>query len=322
MTDAVANSSPHAVAHNPRKGFAYSLAGIALIAWTTFIFAKFALDKEKGFSPGMFGLLWTSSASVYLTVILAVRGRLRDVLVPRAVAVKLLIAGLFAGVAHILFWSGLSLLDASFTAFLARFAPVLVILGSVVFLRERLKWIEVPAIGVMVLGGCVSSIGDWNVVGTGVVLIMLSAVAAATWRLIFKAHLQQIPPMGANIYRLGMSALVLLVWVTCRGEWAVNADGYRWTALLVGAFLGPCVAMTLLFTSYRYWDLSRASMVWMAEPLFVLPIAAFLPGASLTMQQFIGGMIILAGGFWLVWQHYARQQDDKGTDDRSVENTA
>ena len=309
MIDAVANLSPHAVAHNPRKGFFYSLAGIALIAWTTFVFAKFALDKEQGFSPGMFGLLWTSAASVYLMVMLAARGWLRDVCVGRAVAVKLLAAGLFAGVAHILFWSGLARLDASFAAFLMRFAPVLLILGSVVFLRERLKWIEVPAIGVMVLGGCVSFLGDWQVVGTGVALLMLSAVAAATWRLIFKAQLQRIPPMAANVYRLGMSVLVLLVWVACRGEWTVSADGSRWAALLTGAFLGPCLAMTLLFNSYRYWDLSKASMVWMAEPLFVLPVALLMPGASLTVQQFVGGMIILAGGFWLVWQHYARPRE-------------
>jgi len=307
MADVV-DTSPHAVAHDPTKGFLYSLAGIALIAWTTFVFAKYALDEERGFSPGMFGLLWTSAASVYLVAMLAARGRLGDVRVPRAVAAKLTVAGLFAGAAHVLFWSGLARLDASFAAFLMRFAPVLVILGSVAFLGERLRWIEAAAIGVMVLGGCVSSLGDWRVVGTGVVLILLSAVTAMIWRLIFKAQLQRIRPMGANAYRLFMSFAVLLTWVLCTGDHRVSAEPGRWAALLVGAFLGPCVAMTLLFHSYRYWDLSKASMVWMAEPLFVLPVALLMPSASLTWRQFAGGMIILAGGFWLVWMHGRHRQ--------------
>jgi len=298
---------------DPLKGFLYALAGTVLIAWTTFVFAKYALDKDRGFSPGMFGLLWTSAASVYLLAMLAVQGRLGDVWVGRAVAARLTLAGLFAGAAHVLFWSGLARLDAAFASFLMRFAPVLVILGSVVFLRERLRWIEAPAIGVMVFGGCVSFFGDWRVVGSGVGLILLSAVTAAVWRLIFKAELQRIRPMGANVYRLFMSVVVLLAWVLCTGEHGVSAEPGRWAVLLVGAFLGPCLAMTLLFHSYRHWDLSRVAMVWMAEPLFVLPAALLLPGISPTWRQFGGGLVIVIGGFWLVWLHGRRRTGRGGT---------
>jgi drug/metabolite transporter (DMT)-like permease len=310
MSNVTATARP-SVPANPVKGFLYALTGTALGGWSAFVFAKHALHPEEGFTPAMFALLWAAAALGYLLVLLRIRGELKLLWAGRVAIGGLLLSGLFAGATGIFCWAGLARLDPSFAAFLGRFSPVLVILGGAVFLRERLTWLEVVAVGVMLFGGFFSLIGNWNVVGAGVVLMILSCVSGALWRLTTKMQSHYIPPMVANVWRLAVTALLLLVWVGVRGDWAIHAEPSRWAALLVGAFLGPCLGITLVLTSYRYWAVSRAAMVWMAEPLFVLPVALLLPSAALTLRQFIGGMIIMLGGFWLVWMHYAKGRAEK-----------
>jgi drug/metabolite transporter (DMT)-like permease len=118
-----------------------------------------------------------------------------------------------------------------------------------------------------------------------------------------KAGAGHAPPTVANFYRCVISAVLIGLWAALSGQFHFHAEPLRWAAVFGGALLGPCLAMSLMFTSYRHWDLSKTSMVVMAEPLIVLPASLLLPGRSLTLQQVIGGLIILAGGFWLVWMH-------------------
>ncbi|MFO7900632.1 MAG: DMT family transporter [Planctomycetota bacterium] len=293
------------MAHNPARGFSFALSGTSILAITTFVLAKYALRPDGGFPPALFALGWTASSSLFLLLGLAARGRLRQLRLPRAAAGHVLVAGLIGGVAHILFWSGLARLDPSLTAFLMRFSPVLVILLSAVFLGERLSGLEVAGVGLMVAGGCVSSLGDWGSsdLRAGVILILLCCAAASVWRILIKARSHHVHPMVGNFYRLALAALVIAPWAAASGASAAGVAADSWGVLLLGSLLGPCIGMSLTFNSYRYWDLSKTSMVMMVQPLIVVPVAAFMPQSSLTLVQFVGGMIILAGGLWVVWQH-------------------
>jgi drug/metabolite transporter (DMT)-like permease len=295
----------HAVPQNTARGFLFALGGAVTVAVTTFVLAKIAMDREEGFHPGTFAFTWTAAASVYLFAGLAARGRLWYLVLTRRAAGHVLAAGVVGGLAHILFWSGLARLDPAFTAFLMRFAPVLVILLSAAFLGERLSGLEMVAVAVMVAGGCVISLGQWENADAraGVVLVLLSSVAAALWRVLVKARSHHVHPVAANFYRLAISAVLLGPWAWSAGVLDFGVGWDRWAVLLVGALLGPCIGMSLTFNSYRYWDLSRSSMVLMTQPLIVLPFAALMPGPSLTLRQLAGGMVILMGGMWLVWLH-------------------
>ena len=68
---------------------------------------------------------------------------------------------------------------------------------------------------------------------------------------------------------------------------------------MVGAFLGPCAGVLLMFKSFSCWDLSSTSIVITAEPLLVLPFAFVAFNKLPAEMELIGGLIILAGAFWL-----------------------
>ncbi len=284
---------------DPAKGFLYALGGTILVS-TNYITAKYAL---QGINPETFSLLWTSAASIYAFVIILFSGKYREISVARKHYVSMGVLGLATGSGMILAWSGLSMLDPSFASFIWRFSPVLIIVVSSVILGERLRRIEVAPIAIMILGGAMTTLGRWNIVGMGVVLTLTACVAVAVQMLIVKINVNEIHPNVLVFFRVSLAALVIGLWAVANGKLDFAIGPSYLLVTLLGAFLGPCASFLLTFRSYRYWGLSRSSIVLTGQPLLVLPMAYVAFGKIPTGLELLGGFVILAGAFWLVRLH-------------------
>ena len=284
------------------KGFLYALGGTLLVS-TNYITAKYGL---KAFNPETFSLIWTLAASFYALIAVIISGRTRQLVIPKKRVRSILVLGLATGSGMVLAWSGLSLLDPSFASFLWRFSPVLIIILSVFILGERLRSIEVVPIGIMVLGGAMTTFGRWHIVGTGVVLTLLGCVAVAVQMIVVKLNVKEIHPNVLVFYRVSLAALVIALWSVATGKLNFEVSTPHLAVTLLGAFLGPCASFLLTFRSYRYWELSRSSIVLTAQPLFVLPMAALAFGKIPTGLELAGGFVILGGAFLLVLLHRAQ----------------
>ncbi|MFO7900244.1 MAG: DMT family transporter, partial [Planctomycetota bacterium] len=196
----------------------------------------------------------------------------------------------------------------AFASFLQRFVPVFTILAGVIVLGERLYRFEVAAVLVMVAGGALSTIAEWRIVAVGVGLAMVSYLIVSAQRLIIKLSVREVEPMVVNFWRTfgGVVSLGLIAGLTGRLDFAVGAA--RWRALLFGAFIGPCLGVFLLVASYRHWELSRSTLVMMAQPLITFPLAYLFLGTVPSRWQLAGGVVILAGAFWLVRAHGRRHR--------------
>ncbi|MFH0778701.1 MAG: DMT family transporter [Candidatus Eisenbacteria bacterium] len=285
------------------RGFLFALGGTVVVS-TNFVTAKYGL---KGFNPETFSLVWTAAAAVYSLLIVLGSGQLRQLALPGTCARDVALLGVATGAGMILGWAGLARLDPSFSSFLWRFHPLLVIVLSVLILRERLTAKELAPAAIMILGGCISTIGRWNIVGTGVVLTLLSCCAVAVQVTIAKSRVQEMHPNVLVFYRVASGSVVILLWCLLVGDIRFDVEARYWHVTLLGAFLGPCLSYLLTFRSYRHWDLSRSSMVTTAQPLFVIPFAYLAFGTLPTGRELIGGFIILAGAFWLAWKHVFRR---------------
>jgi drug/metabolite transporter (DMT)-like permease len=284
------------------KGFLYALGGTLLVS-TNYITAKYGL---KGFNPETFSLVWTLAASFYALIAVIISGRARQLAIPKKRVRSILVLGLATGSGMVLAWSGLSLLDPSFASFLWRFSPVLIIILSVFVLGERLRLIEAVPIGIMLLGGAMTTFGRWHIVGTGVLLTLLGCVAVAVQMLVVKLNVKEIHPNVLVFYRVSLAALVIALWSVLTGKLNFEISPSHLAVTLLGAFLGPCASFLLTFRSYRYWELSRSSIVLTGQPLFVLPMAALAFGKIPTGLELAGGFVILAGAFFLVLLHRAQ----------------
>lgn len=281
------------------RGLLYALGGTLLVS-TNYITAKYGL---KGFNPETFSLVWTLAASAYSFIILVASGHVKDLAIPVRTVRSIAVLGLATGAGMILAWSGLSLLDPSFASFLWRFSPVLIIILSMLFLGERLRWIEAVPIAIMVLGGAMTTLGRWHIVGTGVVLTLLGCIAVAVQMLVVKMNVDEIHPNVLVFYRVSLAAVVIGLWGLVNGKLYFDVGTSHLLVTLTGAFLGPCASFLLTFRSYRYWELSRSSIILTGQPLLVLPMAYLAFGKILTGMELLGGFVILAGAFYLVWLH-------------------
>jgi drug/metabolite transporter (DMT)-like permease len=280
---------------DPAKGFLYALGGTALVS-TNFVTAKYGL---KGFNPETFSLVWTTAAALYSLVVVLLSRQWPSVVRARSAAWSLALLGASTGAGMIFAWSGLARLDPSFAAFLWRFHPAFTIVLSVLVLHERLMSRELLPIALMILGGALSTVGRWNVVGVGTALTLLGCLAAAVQMLVAKARIRDVEPNVLVFYRVAIGAAVIAVWVLLTGRVDFRVAAPYWCVTALGAFLGPCASFLLTFRSYRYWDLSRASIVRTVQPLFVMPLAYVVFRKLPDVRGVLGGCVILGGALWL-----------------------
>jgi drug/metabolite transporter (DMT)-like permease len=277
-------NSNDSIKRDGRKGFLYALAGAILLS-TNFITAKYAL---KGFNPVTFALIWTLAASCYSLIIALCKGGWRPFILPWHSLKPLIFIGIATGIGMLLGWTALDQLDPSFTAFLGRFRPVLIIILSFLILGERLALRELVPIGLMVAGCVFSAVGRWEVVGAGVVLAISAAFMAAIQQVVAKIAVARAHPDIMVFYRVIIAAMIIALW----------------NLLTLGAFLGPTLSFYLMYRAYRYWDLSKASVVIIAQPLFVLPMAYLFLGRLPAQKELWGGLVIMIGALWLGGIHF------------------
>ncbi len=278
-----------------KKGFLYSLIGVFLVS-TNFITAKYGLSQ---FNPESFCVIWTTASSFYSFLIcLFFKESRKEVFTLRHIR-PLTAIGISTGITMIFGWKGLSLLDPTFTSFLWRMFPVAVILAGVIFLKEKLKKEEIAAIGIMLFGSIYSVQGRWNIVGKGVLFISFAILFCTLQFILAKIYIDRIHPNVMVAYRAAIAAIFVTLWGLFSGKLMFNAEPRYWLVTLLGAFLGPCASFLFTFRAYRYWELSRASMLLILQPIIVLPMAYVFLGTIPEKEELIGGFIILAGAFWL-----------------------
>jgi drug/metabolite transporter (DMT)-like permease len=291
--------SARGVARDPARGFLFALAGTVLVS-TNFVTSKFAL---RGFNPESFSLVWCAAGAVFAIALAAASGGVRGLRPAPGTAWMLAALGLLTGAGMMLTWAGIAQLDPSFAAFLWRLLPVLNILSGVLFLRERLLWIEALPLALMLGGVLVSTLGRWQAVGAGLLLTLVACVIGAAQMLLAKLLVARMDPGAVVFHRLAGATVVIAAWTAATGRGGFAAEGSYWAAVVAGAFIGPCLSHILIFRAYRVWDLSRASLVEISQPLFVIPLAYAFLAQLPAGREVLGGTLILAGAAALGWMH-------------------
>jgi len=283
-------------------GFALAFGGMVLMS-CNYISAKIAM---QGFNPKTFATLWYVVATILGLGLTFAMGQGRQLKMRGRELRLMLWLGIALTFVALLGWTALSKMDPTFNSFLSRLTPMMTILLGVVLLKEHVRPLEWLAVAVMVGGGVLSTLGGtWQAEWWAILLTLAGCFCAAIQFTLAKfGEDRSIPPLVMNVYRTAVAAVVITLLTLAMGEFNLTqAQPRHWVALLLGAFLGPCLSVTLTFASYRYWEMTRTAMVLTLQPLAVLPMAWLMfhdiPGG----WKLGGGMIILTGGLWLVALH-------------------
>lgn len=290
-----------ASSHSSSAARAYAFGVLAVAMWgASFIATKIAVRETN---PSTVICLRFGIGAASLAVIAALRGELAW---PERRSL-----GLFAGLGAIgitihqwLQTTGLVTAQATTTSWIITASPLAIAVVGRIVLHEHLRWRQIAGI---VLGSTgvllVVSHGDWRAMASGTfgsvgdALVTASTVTWAFFSVYSRRGLQQYKaaPMMTWVMVAGW-LFAAIPWVVTGDVSAVaRLDVAGWGSLVfLGVFCGGF--------SYIYWyealavlPAAKVGSLLYLEPLVTMAVASLVLGEAMTVGDYIGAAVILAG---------------------------
>ena len=209
----------------------------------------------------------------------------------------LVAVGVIGGsIPFVLFFEGLSRAAAPDAALIHKSLVVWVAVLAVVLLRERIGWLQVAAIGVLLAGqGLLGLRVDALALGGGEAMILGATLLWAVETVIAKRLLSDLSPLTVGVARLGLGLVVLVGWLAVGGAWdslLPASPSAWWWAVATGFVLAAYVGTW-------YAALSRAPAVDVTAVLVLGAVITALLAAALRdaalAPKVVGLALIVAG---------------------------
>ena len=244
-------------------------------------------------------LLWTV---LLLTPVVLGKKPVRQELVrtPKKLMWLSILSGLFLAIHFVLWFESLQHTSVASSTTIVCTEVVWVCLGFCLFLKGRLSWKAIAAIGVTLFGSVLIAFSDSGSGGQlyGDILALLAAIAVAVYTLIGRVVREK---LSTTVYTyMVYTACAAVLVITCATQGS-SLFAYGWSAVIVGLLLA--VFSTILGHSIFSWCLKYFSPAFVSasklcEPVVAAIMAGFLFGELPGWLQAIGGGLILGGVLW------------------------
>lgn len=228
------------------------------------------------------------------------RGMLSELL--RAEWRSLCLMGLFGGVSyHLTLNTGQQLIPAGTASVIVAMNPVFILLLSVWFLRQRVRWGQV-------LGLCIAFVGLFIVIRfaggshidfgylRGVLVTLGAPLSWAAYTLISGPLAARYTPLAVTGMGLMLGALPILCTSSPSLFHALAAmpwDGWASTAFL--SLLCTVVGVTMWVTALRHLEASRVAVFHYLVPVWGVVLSRLLLDEPLTEPVIIGALVVILG---------------------------
>ena len=216
----------------------------------------------------------------------------------REILRKGFIAGLFLGSGYIFQTLGLKLTGAAITGFITGLYVVATPVIAAIFLRHKISRITWLCVALATLGLALLSLHGWSV-GFGEFLVLMSAIG-------FGAHIIALSQWsnGLDSYTLTVVQLAtcaLLTGAISIGQgYEAPADATGWLVVFYTAILCTAIAFMIQTWSQAHMTPTKVAVILTMEVVFAAVFAVLFGGESLTLQAFVGGILVLIAMFAIV----------------------
>lgn len=209
---------------------------------------------------------------------------------------KLFFSGVAMGFNWILLFEAFNYTSIALATLCYYFAPVIVVIMSVLFFREKLTFKQIICF-IGSTAGLVFIIGISNSTGknetTGILFGLGAAILYATVILLNKS-MKEIDGITRTIFQFIAAIIVLLpyVWGT-QGFHILQLNNLELINLLVVGVIHTGIIYVLYFSSLSELSGQEASILSYLDPLFAVMISILLMKETITASQLLGGVMIL-----------------------------
>jgi drug/metabolite transporter (DMT)-like permease len=278
------------------KGYFFALLGTIAFS-SEYIFSKAAFGEVHMAQFGVYWFFICTLAMLFYSMSQKKLGQLK-VLTKRQVHILITLGFLEILTATSFYLSIFIIPDPAVTSFLGNMFPVMLAFGGIYILGERFGPVEIGGAALALAGAfIISYTGEtsWKklfIPGTGVVVI--NALFATIASLVVKVHVRKISPELLNLNRsVWLLVFSVIMFFVYRQTLEIPISAIK--NIVIGALLGPFLAILAIYHSFSYIEVSRSSVVQSLKGIFVLIGAYLFFGTFPLPHQLVGGFITIAG---------------------------
>lgn len=278
------------------KGIIYALLA-ALAVSNVYIFSKAAINEIH---LAQFGVYWFGLGILWLTIYLAVRGKLKDIgKITRKSFYQLLILALLEMFGTLFFFLSIKTLsNPAIVSFLANINPLFVTILGILLLKERFNAIEFAGMFVILAGAIIISLQGTESIDTifipGVEYVLIAGFLYSIAVIIAK---KQVKHVDASILALSRIIMLFVFSVGSLLYFGLNLNipSSALFNITIGSILGPFLTATFGYLALSHIEASKTAMVRSIRSLFVLVGAYVYFGSFPTTVQILGGVLTITG---------------------------
>ncbi len=226
----------------------------------------------------------------------------------------LFLSGTFLAL-HFLFWMGsLKLTTVASSTILLSLQPVFVMIGAYIAFRERTSKAAIIGMVVAIVGAIMIGWGDIGISIKhiqGDVLSILGTIVVAAHMLIGQKLLRTFP---ATLYSFSVFFVAVIVFGIYNLTLSIPMTGYpekEWGIFVLLAIIPTVFGHVLFNWLLKYVTAATISMAILGEPVGATLLAYLFLDESLTLSQWSGGAVVLAGLYYFLQN--TRKQNRRST---------
>ena len=286
------HTEAHSMSH-PKIMFSVSMA----------IFGTLGLfTRNISLTSGELALYRAILAAALILVYLALTKQKIDLKSLRRDIPLLLASGAAMGINWILLFQAYQYTTISAATLSYYFAPVIVTVASPFLFREKLTVKQI-------LCFCMSTLGLIMIIGidnlkqggsdlTGILFGLGAAIFYAAVILLNK-FIKNVSGIHRTLLQFFAAIIVLLPYVTNTGGTNLaSLNGIGWASLLIVGLLHTGITYCMYFSSLKDLPGQETAILSYIDPLVAVIVSVLILGESMTILQFIGGVLILGFTLW------------------------
>ncbi|WP_123040215.1 DMT family transporter [Cohnella candidum] len=208
------------------------------------------------------------------------------------------VAGLFLGVHFLLWMESIDYTSIASSTIILSLEPVLVMIGSFVFFKDKPARAAVIGLVIAFAGVCCVGSGDSGVSRSallGDTLSFLSTLAIAVNMLLAKRILTRV---SSYLYSLAVFTVAFLFFAVYNLATDTPFFGYpgkEWLIFLLLAIVPTVLGHMIFNWLLAYVSATTISMSVFAEPVGASLLAIFLFSEMISVSQLVGGILVIVG---------------------------
>jgi drug/metabolite transporter (DMT)-like permease len=195
----------------------------------------------------------------------------------------------------VLTYASVGYLDAGTASMLGKMTTLFALIIGFVWLRERLRPIQVIGALVSIAGVFIISFTPGDLLQFGAFLVVISTASYAFHTAVVKRYGSPIDFLNFLFFRLLLTTVFLVAFALTRSEAWIAPPATGWWLVLIAGTVDVTISRSLYYLALRRITMSIHAIILTISPVISIVWAYFLFNTFPGPQELLGGVAVLAG---------------------------